>query len=149
MRIYEQLVARFGQSEVSNQMELQDKAVSFRVIDAAVTPTAHIFPKRYLWMIGGIMLGFVLAGAVVLGNDLLRGKIRSAHDLNVYALPILIKLPSIAPPDTLARQNRSTFTAAAVTVCLLLLICAAAAMEFLDLPYIEKSITFFKRVFLS
>lgn len=149
MRIYEQLVARFGQSEVSKQMELQDKAVSFRVIDAAVVPTVHIFPRRYLFMLGGIVVGFALAGGVVFGRDFLRGKIRSPHDLGAYNLPILIKLPNTAPPAALAGQKRKTLAVAAGTVCLLLMICLIAALEFLNLPYVEKAIALAKRAVFS
>ncbi len=60
--IYQQLVERFGQSEVSKQMELQDKSISFNVIEAAVVPANHKFPLRYLIILGSMMLGGCLAG---------------------------------------------------------------------------------------
>lgn len=146
MRIYEQLVARFGQSEVSKQMELQDKAISFRVIDAAVTPTIHISPRRYLFMIGGVMFGFALAGAFVLGNDILRGKIRSVYDLHSHSLPVLVKLPNTAPPEGVARKKRHTAILTGLTACLIVFICAAAVIEFMNLPHIEKAIAVSKRL---
>ena len=44
--IYNQLVARYGQSEISKQMELKDKSTSFRIIEAAVTPEFPASPNR-------------------------------------------------------------------------------------------------------
>lgn len=139
-RIYDQLVDRLSKATISKDMEIQDKGVSFRVIDSAIPPNIPVFPKRYLFMIGGIVGGFGLAVGIVLANDILRGKIRSSHDLRAYNIPILIKLPNTVNPAVLSRQKRVTSAFVLLTACLLLIICAAAAIEFLHLPYIERAI---------
>ncbi len=137
MNIYDQLVARFGQSEVSKQMELQDKAVSFRVIDAAAEPSWHTSPARHLIILGGIALGVALAGLWLLGNDLLRGKIHTADDLKRYGVRVLSKLPQLLPDDYL-RQQRRRVLAVAATVCLLLVLVGIAFTEFKQMPYMER-----------
>ena len=44
--IYDQLFARHGQSEVSKQMEVQDKSTTFRIVDPAVLPQKPSSPNR-------------------------------------------------------------------------------------------------------
>ncbi len=58
--LYEQLVARHGQSEVSRQMEMQGKVSPFRIEDPAILPTSPFspqsgknYPVRYCWRLGG------------------------------------------------------------------------------------------------
>lgn len=139
-RIYEQLVARFGQSEVSKQMELQDKSVTFKIIDAAVTPLWPTSPIRYLLILGGIILSFAVAGGSIVLMDLLRMKIRSTEDLKRYGITILAKLPQISPPDYLQQKRRRSL-AIGLTLCFLLCVCALAILEFLHIPYMEQAIT--------
>ena len=45
-KTYEELVLRLGQSEVSKQMEVQDKADTFRIVDPAITSKKPISPNR-------------------------------------------------------------------------------------------------------
>ncbi len=137
--IYEQLVARFGQSEVSKQMELQDKSVVFRVIEAAVLPTQYIFPLRHLIILGSIFAGFALAVGGLAAHDLLRSKIRSSADLRGCDCEVLAKLPRLYPPESFRRRRRRR-NILACTAIVLLLVCAVAVLEFLHLPYIESAI---------
>lgn len=144
--IYEQLVARFGQSEVSKQMELQDKSVTFKVIDAAVEPTIHTFPKRHLFMLGGVFLGFALGFCWLLLNDLLRGKITSAKDLQRFGVSVLAKLPRLSPPDHLKQEKRRNAVLAG-TALALLMVCSLALLEFLQVPHVEKAISYVAKLF--
>ena len=137
--IYQQLVSRFGQSEVSKQMELQDKAVNFRVIDPAVLPTFPVSPNRPLIILGGMAMGMLLGFGLVMGNDLLRGRIRSAKDLIPYNLEVLATLPRLAPPERDKGRTRRRLLAAA-TLCIMLAACGVALLEFLRLPYVEHAL---------
>ncbi len=138
MTIYEKLVGRFGQSEVSKQMELQDKAVSFKVIDVAVTPSTFVFPKRFIFMIGGIIAGFGLAIGLILARSILLPKIYTVEDLQAYAVPVLAKLPEIIQPEVLARKRKNNIIVIAITFCVVGAICAAAVLEFLGFTFIER-----------
>lgn len=146
--IYEQLVSRFGQSEVAKQMELQDKAVTFNVIDAAVTPTKHIFPLRYLYILGSIAGGCALALGLILGNDILRGKVRSIHDLRKFDVKVLTKVPNLVPLGFVKLRKRKILLAA-FTAGVVLCLCLAAAMEFFEIYYIEKGISLIRRTLFS
>ncbi len=138
MSIYQKLVGRFGQSEVSKQMELQDKAVSFKVIDAAVTPSTFVFPKRFIFMIGGIIAGFGLAVGLIIARSILLPKIYTAEDLHAYAVPVLVKLPEIVQPEVLAKKRKVNIIVIAITLCIISAVCAAAAIEFLGFTFIER-----------
>ncbi len=142
MIIYDQLVSRFGQSEVSKQMELQDKAVSFKVIDAAITPTKFIFPMRYLIMIAGIIAGFGLAIGIIILKSILRPQIHSADDLHVYSAPVLVKLPIIIQPEVLAKRKLSNLIFILITLGVIGVIFMAAVLEFLGYTYIERLLPF-------
>ncbi len=138
MLIYQKLVGRLGQSEVSKQMELEDKAVSFKVIDAAITPTSFVFPIRYLFMLGGIIAGFGLAVAAIIARSILRTRIYTADDLSVYNVPVLVKLPVIIQPEIQAKRRRANIITMIITACVILFVVAAAAVEFLGYTFIER-----------
>ncbi len=137
--IYQQLVSRFGQSEVSKQMELQDKAVTFNVIDAAVLPVNFVSPRRPLIILGGICLGLALAAGILFLVDLLRGTIRSRHDVTGYGHEILALLPQLPLPERRRRKRRQRGVIYA-TALLLVAACAVAVLEFLNLPHVERAI---------
>lgn len=140
MHIYEQLVARYGQSEVSKQMELQDKAVSFRVIDPAILPLTHKSPKRWLIMLGSMVLGLGLAGGMILGRDLVYRRIHSVDDLNSLGCPVLVVLPHIATMEdaVTARRNR---IALILTVAIIVVVLLLALVEFLEVQTIEELVS--------
>ncbi len=140
--IYQQLVGRLGQSEVSKQMELQDKAVSFRVIDAAITPTTFISPVRYLIMIGGIMAGFALGFGIIIAKSFLRPQIHSAEELALYSVPVLVKLPVVIQPEVLKKRNRINWIVVIATFCILGFIFITAVLEFFEVSIVEKLLSF-------
>lgn len=143
--IYQQLVSRYGQSEVSKQMELQDKAVSFRIIDSAVLPTTYTFPNRPLIILGGIFVGFALALLYIVGQDILRGKIRSRADLEKMRMEVLATLPSFGESGTPARRAIG-WRPLTITGVVLLGLCLVALMEYFRLPYMDLALkTLFAR----
>ncbi|QJT07964.1 XrtA system polysaccharide chain length determinant [Oceanidesulfovibrio marinus] len=135
--IYQQLVARYGQSEVSKQMELQDKAVSFRVIDPAVMPTSHVSPKRPLIIGGGIAAGFGLALGVLILLDMFNQSIHSQDQLRSIHIPVLASIPRIGRPDHVSARTIGLF---AVCGVYFLCILTVLSIEVLGLPYIENAI---------
>ena len=134
--IYQQLVSRYGQSEISKQMELQDKAVSFRVIDPAVLPTVYISPNRPLIIVGGMFMGLFFAGVYLVAQDFLRGKIRSRADLERMHLEVLATLPAAGVPV----RHGTGWKLAAATAVVLTGLCFAAVMEYFRLPHMESAL---------
>ncbi len=72
MAMYEQLVARGGQAEVSKQLEVQDKSTTFRIVEPAVMPSSPVSPNRVKIMLMGIVAGFAGGFSPAFAHRLLR-----------------------------------------------------------------------------
>ncbi len=143
--IYQQLVARLGQSEVSKQMELQDKSITFNVIDSAVLPTRFISPKRQLIILGGMLAGLALAGACLVALDLLRGKVHSLDDARACGREVLVVLPQFASKEIL-RRKRLRRNVICATAVLYVGLGGVAVMEFLQVNHMERVFFLIKNI---
>jgi len=103
--IYEKLVSRYGQSEVSKEMELQDKSMSFRVLDPAVVPSTHSSPNRPLIILLGIVGGIGLGLGIIVLMDLINPSIKSLDDLREFGVPVLAVVPKMHDEALLAKQK--------------------------------------------
>lgn len=137
-QIYTQLVTRYGQSEVSKQMEMENKSMTFRIVDPAVLPETPVSPKRVLIMLGGLAGGVGAGLALILLPYLMGGAVKNLDDLRQMNLKILGVVPTIPRPD-LERQRRHadrillTWASAYFSVLM-----AVVLLEALGLPYVEK-----------
>jgi len=105
-RIYEQLLMSAGQSEVSKQMELGDKATTFRIVDPAILPLVPVSPNLVRMIMLSIAGGFLLGGALVLGIETSRGTISSAEDVKALGCAFLATIPTIVEPEIVAKRHR-------------------------------------------
>ncbi|QGY39185.1 polysaccharide chain length determinant protein [Pseudodesulfovibrio cashew] len=103
--IYEQLVSRYGRSEVSKEMELQDKAMTFRVLDPAVVPSAPSSPNRPLIILLGIVAGIGLGVGIIILIDLINPSIKTLDDLKEFGIPVLAVVPRVKNEESLALQR--------------------------------------------
>jgi polysaccharide chain length determinant protein (PEP-CTERM system associated) len=104
--IYSQLVTRYGQSEVSKQMEMENKSMNFRVVDPAVMPEAAVSPKRVPIMLLSALVGIGVGVAAILVPHLLRGSVESLSDLRVLNQRVLAVLPAIPKPKEERQRQR-------------------------------------------
>jgi protein tyrosine kinase modulator len=121
--LYEQLLARYRQSEVSKQMEVQDKTTTFRVVDPAVVPFKPVGPKRVKMMIFGILGGLVVSFALLLLLDHLDKSLKELEKLKSLGLPVLAVIPRIESENSLLMARRKDirfFSLAAVYFSLVL-----------------------------
>jgi len=98
--VYQQLVSRYGQSEVSKQMELQDKSITFRILDPAVKPLAPVSPNRMLIILGSAGAGLGIGFALIFLLDFFKGGIKSLTALKEFDLPVFAVIPHM--PDVVA-----------------------------------------------
>lgn len=136
--IYNQLVTRYGQSEVSKQMEMENKAITFRVVDPAILPETPISPKRVLIMLLSLLIGMGVGIAVIILPYKLGGSIQSVADLRVLNQRVLAVIPSIAKLDVERKRkvaDRCFLIGAAMYFSLFIVI---VAFEALGRPYIER-----------
>ena len=114
-RIYEELLLRHSQSEVSTQMEIGDKTTTFRIVDAAFLPRAPISPNMMLQILLSIAVGFGAGFAIVFVLEQSQNKLNSIEQLKVYDVTILATIPTMLKPaqvQQIKRQNTIVYVAA-------------------------------------
>lgn len=106
-RIYEELVSRLGQAEVSKQMEVQDKASTFKIVDPAIVPTEPVRTNRVnimlLGIIGGLIGGF---GTAVLREGM-DNSVKSSSEARALGLPVLASIPHIENEEETSRKKKT------------------------------------------
>jgi polysaccharide biosynthesis transport protein len=137
-QIHQQLVGRYGQSEVSKQMELQDRSASFRIIDPAIIPITHISPNRVMIILFGITGGLGGAFGLLFLLDLLNRSVRSVKDIKSFGLPILAMIPRYQDKGDLRKKKWRdlrffTFAGAYFGIILFFL-----AVEFMGFGFVDR-----------
>lgn len=102
--LYEQLVAREGQSEMSKQMEVQDKSTIFRIVDPAVIPIKPVSPDRLKILLMGILAGIGGGFGIILLKDQMDHSIKNIEMVKSLGLPLLAVIPHMKEPALNARQ---------------------------------------------
>ena len=139
--IYQKLVNRYSQSEVSKQMELQDKSVTFRVMDPAVLPTSPVSPNRVLLILVGILGGIGLAVGLVVGLDLINNTVKDVATLEETGLPVLAVVGRIVDPDQVAAARRTSIRLAVVGGAYACLVLSVLVLEGLKSPLMDKLVS--------
>jgi len=103
--IYESMLSRQGQSEVSKQMTVQDKSTVFRVVDPAVLPIKPVSPNRQKLILLGILAGIGGGFGLVILKDQMDNTVKSVDMAKQFGLPILAVIPRIEDPKQIAQQT--------------------------------------------
>lgn len=143
--IYEKLVSRYGQSEVSKEMELQDKAVSFRVLDPAIVPSMHTSPNRPLIIAGGIFGGLLIAFGVIVLADFVNPAIRTVDELKRMGINVFAVVPKMTTEENRRRQRNMDlrlmlFSGSALAVAIFFLV-----IEVLRIPLVDNALALVRR----
>lgn len=136
--LYDQLMTRHGQSEMSKQMEVQDKTTTFRIVDPAMMPIKPISPNRLKIMLMGLVGGIAGGAGLLLLRDSLSNTVRTVDAAKAFGYPVLAVIPrmqGIAVTDQMRRKDLRLYVAAASYFCLLLVF---VAIEALDLGYVDR-----------
>jgi polysaccharide biosynthesis transport protein len=111
-QLYDMFLARFKETDLTGQYEV----LTARVVDPAVPPQRPFKPKKrkivFLAMVGGLILGLLLAGLSALLSDM----VRSGEELeSLVGTPVLGVLPLLGAaarrdlPNQMLHQPRSGF----------------------------------------
>lgn len=138
--IYNQLVTRYGQSEVSKQMEMENKSMTFRIVEPAVLPSTPISPKRVLIMFGSMVAGIGIGAALIILPYLLGGSIRSIADLRVLNHKVLAVLPTIPKPEEERQRKRKDMVFLGVAFLYFSMLVTVAVLEAMGKPYVEATL---------
>lgn len=105
--IYEQLLARLGQAEVSEQMEIQDKGINFRIVDPAILPISPVSPDRVKFILLGIFIGAAAGVGAVLLREYLDNSIKDVDTLKShFGLQVLTVIPEIITEQDIEKKRR-------------------------------------------
>lgn len=127
--LYEQLVARYEQSEVSKQMEVQDKATTFRIVDPAILPTQPFSPNRIKIILLGVIGGLVASFAFLVLLDNLDKSVRNIDSLKSLGVQILAVVPTIENPIELQALRKKDYWFYGIAGTCFLLILATVPLE--------------------
>ena len=127
--LYEIMAARQGQSEVSKQMEVQDKTTTFRVVDPAITPIKPVGPKRVKIILLGILGGIVASFGLILLVDYLDKSVKELESLKSLGVPILAVIPRIESENSLLASRRKDIRFFSITATYFLLILGTLSFE--------------------
>jgi succinoglycan biosynthesis transport protein ExoP len=132
-KIYEEFVTTYGKSEVSSQVEVQDKAATFRIIDPAVLPTIPVSPNRVLILLLGIVVGIAGGFGIVFLLDYLDPSVKSVDVLKSLGVTILAVIPHIDVVNVkeIVWRRRKDILLYGVSGLYVLAVAALAVREFL------------------
>jgi len=135
--IYEQLQTRLGQSEVSTNLEMEDKAARFKTVDPATLPTTPVSPNRVAMILVSIFLGLFggLAGVYILETlDSSIKSVEALRDLKVELFGVIPDIYNEEEQKKKAQKDRFLYKAAGIYV---LVIGFLLLNEILGLGYID------------
>ncbi len=105
-QIYQELLGRMGQSEVSRQMEIGEKAATFRVVDPAIFPETPISPNMSRLILLAIVAGLCCGFGTVVALDTFDMTIRDSGQLEAMGVEVLAVIPSIVDGQKRAGTRR-------------------------------------------
>lgn len=135
--LYESMLARQGQSEVSKQMEVQDKSTVFRVVDPAVLPIKPVSPNRVKLILMGILAGIGGGLGLVILKDQMDDSVKNVDMAKSFGLPVLAIIPRIEDPAAAALQASRDRRLYVVAGLYLMIILSVLALEVLGLTSIS------------
>ncbi|HIJ96940.1 MAG TPA: chain-length determining protein [Desulfuromonadales bacterium] len=103
--LYESMVSRQGQSEVSKQMQVQDKSTTFRIVDPAILPIKPVSPNRVKLILLGIVAGIGAGLGLVILKDQLDTSVKDVETAKSFGIPLLAVIPRIENPEFVALQT--------------------------------------------
>jgi len=139
-RIYDQLMVRLGQSELSKQMEIQDKAATFRIIESAVLPVIPSSPNRPMIMVAGMFFGVAVAFGLIFLLDFMDHSVRDVDLLKRLGFPVLAVIPKKENKEALVRQRRKTMLFFLVTGLCFTFLLSFLAMEVLGINVVDEMV---------
>ena len=143
-QIYEQILQKVGQSEVSKQMEIGDKATTFRIVDPAIMPTKPVSPNRVKMILAGIFFGIFGGFAGIVAKENLSTTVKSVENLKRLGVEVLAVIPRIFNEEeqqVKAKKDKLVYSIAGSYLCVIGLLLVH---ELMGLTYIDSFFNLFR-----
>lgn len=105
-KIYEELIFRHGQSEVSKEMDIQDKSETYRIVDPAILPKYPVSPNRIKLILLALFAGVFGAAFLVINIDKLNNKVKDIEALKGLNIPVLGVIPKIVVLEEIMKERK-------------------------------------------
>jgi uncharacterized protein involved in exopolysaccharide biosynthesis len=104
--VYEQLLQRRGQAEVTKQMDIGDKAATFRVLEPAGLPSRPVTPNMVQMILMAIAAGLGAGVGLILLRENLNPSVFQVQQLRDLGLEVCATIPSMVDPALEAQDRR-------------------------------------------
>ncbi len=101
--VYDELLGRMSQSEVSKQMEISNKAATFRIVDAAVLPEVPVSPNMMKMFLLAVVGGLGCGVGVIYLLESMDTRVRDVAMFEGLGVDVLAVVPSIIDPHVAKR----------------------------------------------
>ena len=135
--VYEALMTRQSQSELSKQMEIQDKTSNFRVVDPAVIPIEPVSPNRVRIILIGIGAGLAVGFGLVLLLDSMDNSVKSISSIKALGVPVLGVIPKMENIQDLLLMKKRDFKLFNISGAYFSLVIVILIMEALKISLVD------------
>ncbi len=104
--VYDELLGRMSQSEVSKQMEIGNKAATFRIVDAAVLPKVPVSPNMLKMFLLAVVGGLGCGVGVIYLLESMDTRVRDIAMFESLGVDVLAVVPSSIDPQVARRIRR-------------------------------------------
>ena len=136
-QVYEALMARQSQSELSKQLEIQDKSSNFRVVDPAVIPIEPVSPNRVRIILIGIGAGLAAGFGLVMLLDSMDNSVKSVSSIKALGVPVLGVIPKMENIQDLLLMKKRDFKLFNISGAYFSLIIVVLIMEVLKISLVD------------
>ena len=96
--VYNSLMTRYGEAQVSESMETERSGERFRVMEAAIPPADPSAPNRVRLLMMGFILALVLSFVVILAVEQFDTTFHNVDELRQFTkVPVLAAIPRMEP----------------------------------------------------
>ena len=139
--MHDLLAMRSNQAELSKQMGIQDKGISYKIIDPAVIPGSPVSPNCRKLLLTSIAAGFAAAAALLLLLDQLDSSVRLVDSLRAIDLPLLAVIPFIKNEAEIRSARRQEVRVYAGAALYFSLILSVLLLDLLGITWFAKAVS--------
>lgn len=136
-QIYQELLKRMSQSEVSKQMEIGNKSATFRIVDPALFPETPVSPNMVRMILLAIVAGLGCGFGVVFLLDMVDSSTKSPNQLESMGVKIIACIPHIDDGVSAVRGHKKDILVYSVASLYYFSVITILTFEFLHIEVIR------------
>ena len=124
--LYDSLLKRYDEAQLTASMETDRQGERFRVLEAAIPPEGPSAPNRLRLILMGLLLAFAAAVAAVLAVEQFDTSFHGIDEVREFTnVPVLVSIPPIGPMPMKRRLIVGLATVSAIAVIVLIATASA------------------------